>query len=64
MNVMRYVLGYMQPIKKYQHFDIKQKRRNVYLNNTATNTIPVWEKVLLTPRETSAYSNIGINKMG
>lgn len=33
------------------------------MNNTATNTIPVWEKVLLTPRETSAYSNIGINKM-
>lgn len=32
-------------------------------NNTATNTIPVWQKVLLTPRETSAYSNIGINKM-
>ncbi len=34
-----------------------------YLNNTDTNTIPVWQKVLLTPKETSAYSNIGINKM-
>ena len=34
------------------------------MNNTATiNTIPIWEKVLLTPRETSAYSNIGINKI-
>ncbi len=33
------------------------------MNNTDTNTIPVWQKVLLTPKETSAYSNIGINKM-
>ena len=40
------------------------KRRKDYLtNNTTANTIPIWEKVLLTPRETSAYSNIGINKM-
>ena len=32
-------------------------------NNTATNTIPIWEKFLLTPREASIYTNIGINKM-
>jgi len=25
--------------------------------------IPVWEKVMLTPEEAAAYSNIGINKI-
>lgn len=33
------------------------------MNNTATNTIPIWEKFLLTPKEASIYTNIGINKM-
>ena len=43
---------------------IYDEKEKCLLNNTATiNTIPIWEKVLLTPRETSAYSNIGINKM-
>ena len=32
-------------------------------HNTATNTIPIWEKFLLTPKEASIYTNIGINKM-
>lgn len=36
---------------------------NYLTNNTATNTIPIWEKFLLTPREASIYTNIGINKM-
>ena len=34
------------------------------MNNIKTiNTIPVWEKLLLTSKESSAYTNIGINKM-
>ena len=36
---------------------------NYLTNNTATNTIPIWEKFLLTPKEASIYTNIGINKM-
>ena len=32
-------------------------------SNTATNTIPVWQKILLTSKEASAISNIGVNKM-
>lgn len=28
-----------------------------------TNHIPIWNKFLLTPKEASAYTNIGINKI-
>lgn len=36
---------------------------NYLTNNTATNTIPIWEKFLLTQKEASMYTNIGINKI-
>ncbi len=31
------------------------------INNT--REIPVWQKITLTPREASEYSNIGINRI-
>ena len=33
------------------------------MNNTITNNIPIYEKFLLTPKEASMYTNIGINKI-
>ena len=31
--------------------------------NSKSSTIPVWEKINLTPKEASEYSNIGINRI-
>lgn len=33
------------------------------MNTVTQDTIPIWEKFLLTPKEASLYTNIGINKM-
>lgn len=30
---------------------------------TNTNSVPIWEKVMLTVDEAAAYSNIGINRI-
>ena len=33
------------------------------MNNNVANTVPIWEKLTLTPREAAEYSNIGINRI-
>lgn len=33
------------------------------MNNTTVNTVPIWEMFLLTPKQASMYTNIGINKI-
>lgn len=49
--------------KKQKQSKKLTKRRTGYLNNIAVNTIPTWQKLNLTPKEASEYSNIGLNKM-
>lgn len=41
-----------------------KERNNDYLSKESeTNYVPIWNKFLLTPKEASAYTNIGINKI-
>ena len=42
---------------------IKKQKGEMLLNNIAENTMPIWQKFLLTPKEASIYTNIGINKI-